>query len=96
MHTVTAIHIVITGRVQGVGFRDWLVRDARQRGVSGWVRNLGHEKVEAVLSGAHDAVAACLAACRQGPPLAHVQNIVTSPDTAPTEPGFVRRPSMPE
>jgi acylphosphatase len=63
-------HVVISGRVQGVGFRDWLVGEARRLGLDGWVRNVGHDKVEALLAGDSAAVEECLRACRRGPPAA--------------------------
>jgi acylphosphatase len=60
-------HVVVRGRVQGVGFRAWTEHMALRHGVAGWVRNRRDGSVEAVFSGAADAVAAMVAACRQGP-----------------------------
>jgi acylphosphatase len=60
-------HVVVRGRVQGVGFRAWAEDLALRRGVAGWVRNRRDGSVEAVFSGPADAVAAMVAACRQGP-----------------------------
>jgi acylphosphatase len=55
------------GRVQGVFFRDSVRREARRRGVAGWVRNCGDGSVEAVFEGPPDAVAAMVDFCRAGP-----------------------------
>jgi acylphosphatase len=89
-----AAHLIITGRVQGVGYRDWLVKQARRLGLDGWVRNLGHNQVEALLAGETAAVAECLHACRRGPALAMVASIREEIAAPPAEPGFVKRPSL--
>jgi len=68
-------HVVIRGRVQGVGFRDWTQRAALARNVEGWVRNRRDGMVEAVFSGDPAAVSGILADCRSGPPSAHVEMI---------------------
>jgi acylphosphatase len=48
------IQIVVTGRVQGVGFRAFVLDLAKQAGISGWVRNLGYNQVETVAEGLRD------------------------------------------
>ena len=55
------------GRVQGVFFRDSVRREARRRGVAGWVRNCWDGSVEAVFEGPPDAVAAMVDFCSAGP-----------------------------
>ena len=55
-----ALHLLITGRVQGVGFRDWLIQEATARGLTGWVRNVNRDKVEAVICGPDEAVELCV------------------------------------
>jgi acylphosphatase len=72
---VRAERLIITGRVQGVGYRDWLVAEATRLGLTGWVRNLGHDQVEAVLCGADGAVEEAVALCRQGPGWARVAGV---------------------
>ena len=58
---------VVTGRVQGVGYRFFAERAARELGVRGWVRNLPDGSVEALAEGDDDAIASFLARLRQGP-----------------------------
>jgi acylphosphatase len=70
-----SILVRISGRVQGVGYRDWTQRKAIGLGLSGWVRNLASGEVEALFSGSAEAVEAMLAACRRGPQLARVNDI---------------------
>lgn len=83
-----AIHLSITGLVQGVGYRAWLQREARSRGLSGWVRNCFDGSVEAVLSGPAEAVEAMCETCRRGPRLAEVHEVAISDFAGPVEPGF--------
>jgi acylphosphatase len=68
-------HVLIHGRVQGVGYRAWTELVALQRGLGGWVRNRRDGAVEAVFAGDAAAVAAMLAACRHGPPAARVDDL---------------------
>ena len=91
---MTARRLIISGRVQGVGYRDWLVRRARDFGLSGWVRNRSDGTVEAVIDGPEAAVEEVLRQCRRGPPLAHVTGIVETLTGVPEEPGFCRRPTV--
>ncbi|MGM0576837.1 MAG: acylphosphatase [Myxococcota bacterium] len=67
--------VFISGRVQGVFFRDSTQQQARRRGVAGWVRNLVDGRVEAVLEGRDEAVRAILDWCRDGPPAARVEDV---------------------
>lgn len=63
--------------VQGVGFRAYVAKHARNLGVSGWVRNLPDGSVEAVLAGPVERVGELTIACRRGPPGAAVEAIDT-------------------
>ena len=72
------VHLVITGRVQGVGYRDWTRREAVRLGLSGWVRNRPEGSVQALIHGDDSAVGQMLDACRRGPPAARVQAVVNS------------------
>ena len=67
--------IVVAGRVQGVGFRDFARSAALRLGVAGWVRNRGDGSVEALLSGRAEAVDALIAELRRGPPGARVLSL---------------------
>jgi acylphosphatase len=76
---VTVSRVVITGRVQGVGFRHWLASEARKLALTGWVRNRHDGSVEAVFSGKDDDVQQMVQACHSGPRLAVVRDVMTSP-----------------
>jgi acylphosphatase len=75
-------HVLIHGRVQGVGYRAWVEDTAHELGLQGWVRNLRDGTVEAVFAGPGDAVAKMIEACRQGPYGAHVTGIDQRPGTS--------------
>jgi len=64
--------VVVTGRVQGVFFRDGTAQQARRRGVAGWVTNRSDGSVEAVFEGEPDAVAALVEWVGHGTPQARV------------------------
>jgi len=68
-------HLRISGRVQGVGYREALRSEARGRGVSGWVRNRRDGTVEAVVQGSAEAVESLIVWARRGPPAARVQEV---------------------
>ena len=68
-------HLIIRGRVQGVGFRYSMALEAMRHGLRGWVRNRREGTVEAVIAGTAPAVAAMLVWARQGPPAAHVEQL---------------------
>jgi acylphosphatase len=66
--------VIVRGRVQGVGFRYFVVQQAQARELVGWVRNLGNGDVEAWAEGPRPQLEDFLDALRQGPPLARVQS----------------------
>ena len=72
-------HLIITGRVQGVGYRDALRDEAEKRNVSGWVRNRRDGSVEALVQGAPQAVDALIAWARRGPSMSRVTDLRVSP-----------------
>lgn len=88
-----AKRVRIRGRVQGVGYRDWMMREATRLGVQGWVRNRADGSVEALVAGDAAAVGALLTACRAGPTLARVEDISESFAEPPEEPGFLLLPT---
>jgi acylphosphatase len=86
-----ARHLLIDGRVQGVGYRDWMAREATRLGLSGWVRNRADGKVEAVVSGPEPAVLTLLTLCRRGPRLARVDALEETFWDEEVPEGFMRR-----
>lgn len=75
---MVARRFVISGRVQGVGFRHFTVKAARGLGVAGWVRNLPDGRVEAVAEGDPGALASFRGMIAQGPPGAVVSGLETA------------------
>ena len=71
-------HLRIAGRVQGVGFRLYMQREARSHGITGWVRNRLDGTVEAVVQGVPEAVDAMIEHARRGPPGAAVSELKVS------------------
>lgn len=77
-----ARRLVISGHVQGVGFR-WFTKDAAQReGLTGWVRNLPDGRVEAFVEGEAEAVTRLERAVRQGPGGARVKTVAVDDEDA--------------
>jgi acylphosphatase len=71
----TRAHVLVSGKVQGVFFRQNTRRQAKVRGVTGWVRNTVDGDVEAVFEGEEQAVNELVDYCRHGPSFAKVENI---------------------
>ena len=78
MAEILEVHVVVTGRVQGVCFRAATQEAAYRAGVRGWVRNLPGRQVEAVLQGERAAVEKVLDFLRVGPPRANVTDLAVS------------------
>lgn len=68
-------HVLVRGKVQGIGFRVWTERQALSRGLEGWVRNRSDGTVEAVISGPELSVKLMIAQLRKGPPLSKVDRV---------------------
>jgi len=68
-------HLIITGQVQGVGYRYGMVAAARRLDVTGWVRNRRDGSVEAMVAGNAEAVAAIIDWARHGPAGAEVAHV---------------------
>lgn len=90
---VKTVRILMSGRVQGVGFRYWTQLQAEARGLDGWVRNLRDGRVEAVFQGPAAEVETIIEACREGPPVAKVSELQRFEAAALSEQGFILRPS---
>ncbi|MBI3154875.1 MAG: acylphosphatase [Burkholderiales bacterium] len=86
-------HLLIRGRVQGVGYRWAMAEQAQQLGLSGWVRNRRDGTVEAVAAGPPDALMHLLRWARRGPPAARVSEVLATPATGEFV-GFEQRPTV--
>jgi acylphosphatase len=69
------VHVLISGRVQGVSFRDATRSQAEQLGLSGWVRNTQDGQVEAAFEGDTDTVRQMIDWCESGPSSADVEDV---------------------
>jgi len=76
---MNCIRYLVSGRVQGVWFRQSTVEQARSLGLRGFVRNLPDGRVEAIACGTDDALARLERWLWQGPPLAKVSNVSAAP-----------------
>jgi acylphosphatase len=83
-----SVRVRIEGRVQGVGFRAFVERAALGRGLNGFVRNRRDGGVEAVFSGAADAIDSMLVACHRGPPHSVVAFVKVIDETDTIANGF--------
>ena len=88
-----AVHAAIRGRVQGVGYRAWLAREAESRDLDGWVRNRRDGTVEAVLAGPGILVDEVLERARRGPSAARVEAVESAPAEDPGT-GFDVKPTI--
>lgn len=86
-------HITVRGRVQGVGYRNFVEHAAQRLALEGWVRNRRDGSVEALFAGPDDRVAEMIGQCRRGPSGARVEGIadnVGSPDALSLRPPGLR------
>ena len=77
MANLARAQVLISGRVQGVFYRAYTRDQAVARGLTGWVRNLPDGRVAAVFEGDREKIEGMLAWCRQGPPYAAVDEVLT-------------------
>lgn len=75
MSELLCAHLLITGKVQGVGFRAFTQAEAAKLGIGGWVRNLGYDEVECLLEGERAALEALIALLRRGPSAGRVEQL---------------------
>jgi len=88
------VRVLVSGRVQGVWFRDATRREARRLGVDGWVKNRADGRVEALFQGAPAAIDDIVRWCADGPPLARVDDVTSSDELRdPILTGFTIRPT---
>ena len=80
--------MLVSGRVQGVFFRDDCRQEAVAAGVAGWVRNRPDGRVEATFEGEPDAVDRLVSWCRTGPPSARVSGVEVLDEEPVGEIGF--------
>jgi acylphosphatase len=90
---IETVRLRIIGQVQGVGYRFWMTRTGASLGLRGWVRNRADGSVEALVTGAPEAVAAMIEANRKGPSGAHVTGVTVTPDKDDGSVGFASRPT---
>jgi len=88
-----AARLSVTGRVQGVGYRAWAVREARKRSLRGWVRNRLDGSVDVLVIGEEPKIADMAASCRKGPMLAEVEDVAISPALDDGSLDFTERPT---
>ncbi|MFH8789230.1 acylphosphatase [Streptomyces roseoverticillatus] len=88
-------HVVVSGRVQGVFYRDTCREEARRHGVAGWVRNMPDGTVEAVFEGPAEEVERMVAWVHQGPSRAEVRGVEAEEETPQGLTGFQVRPTGP-
>ncbi len=89
-------HLLITGVVQGVGYRWSMVQVAERLEIAGWVRNRSDGSVEAFVRGRPEAIEALVTWARRGPPAARVTDVLRSPadDDDSVTWGFSERPTV--
>jgi len=86
-------HLVISGRVQGVWFRDSMCIEAQRLGVTGWVRNRRDGTVEAMVQGEKPSIDAIIDWAHQGPPDARVADVAVG-DGHGNYKAFIRQPNQ--
>lgn len=73
---MTAIHLIIKGKVQGVFYRATAKKKAKELNITGWIKNNEDGDVEAVASGAESALQTFIDWCKDGPEMAVVENVI--------------------
>lgn len=94
MPDTKAVRVRIHGQVQGVFFRAWIKEQADRLGVMGWIRNRLDGDVEGLFVGPDTEVGILIAACREGPPSAVVEEVQTEDAQGITSAGFEIKPTV--
>lgn len=79
------IHLIISGDVQGVGFRSWVREEARKFGLTGWVKNREDRTVELVVEGEESVLRELIELCRRGPEVAWITGVQVKREEASGE-----------
>lgn len=86
-------HLIITGHVQNLFYRDWFTEQAKALGLDGWVRNRADGSVEAVAQGPSEMVATIIDRAHQGSPASRVDGVAMEEMGGPVLAGFEQRPT---
>jgi acylphosphatase len=89
----TAILCNIHGRVQGVGYRAWTIKNAQKLGLTGWARNRTDGTVEALFCGEEEPVEEMIQRCHEGPLAARVQKVERKLADIPPPRDFTQLPT---
>ena len=76
---IQTVRILVTGRVQGVGYRAWFQEEAQELELNGWVRNRLDGSVEALVQGDKHKIDDLVRACKHGPSLSRVDKVTVEP-----------------
>lgn len=68
-------HVFISGKIQGIGYRQFVKGNARTLGITGWVQNTEDGGVEAVFQGEEDMITVLIEQCKKGPFMAEVEHV---------------------
>lgn len=91
---MSTFHLIISGRVQGVGYRAWASQQAKKLGLSGWVRNRRDGTVEALVSGDADMLDSMVEYCHEGPIAARVDRVSVHEVNEPVPEGFAQKETV--
>lgn len=91
--TIVAKHLTITGKVQGVFYRNWTVKTAQALGLAGWVRNRLNGDVEALVQGVQADIERFVVLAWSGPPAARIEDVRDEPADVSDLNGFEQRPT---
>jgi acylphosphatase len=79
------VHLIISGDVQGVGYRSWVLNEAKKRQLTGWVKNREDDAVELVAEGSKSDLENLIKACHKGPDVAWVEHVDVTWESATNE-----------